>query len=202
MLHILCFTKKGFTLVELLIVFAVIAILSGILVANFPGIRQELALKIAAHKLAQDIRWVQEMAMAAKKEERCFNPDGTPKSPDYKYGFGVVFSTQDCTGDKPCKDEYILYADRNGNKRYQPSDPDYDILLSSPDFGSTEVQSYSGGATRLNIVFEPPNPTVFFRATSDEELPVQEVFITLQIKNNPAKTKTIIVNKAGLIYVE
>ena len=202
MLHNSELIKKGFTLVELLIVFAVIAILSSILVANFSEIRQQLALKRAAHKLAQDIRWAQEMAMAVEKEERCFNPDGTPKSSDYKYGFGVVFSTQDCEGNKPCKDEYILYADNNGNRMYQPSDPDYDILLSNPDFGATEVQSYSGSATRLNIVFEPPNPTVFFRATSDEELPVQEVFITLQIKNNPAKTKTIIVNKAGLIYVE
>lgn len=195
-------SKKSFTLAELLIVLIIISILVAVSFPYYQSARRRLALHRAASRLAQDLRRAQEMAMSVEKEERCFNPDGTPKSDDYKYGFGIVFSTQDCMGNTPCKDEYILYADRNGNRAYQPSDPDYDISLSNPDFDTVEVQSYSGGGNRLNIVFEPPDPNVIFTRGSEDEIFDDEIFITFQVKDDPSKTKTITINKAGLITVE
>lgn len=56
--------NKGFTLVELLVVISVIGLILTVTIANYPAIRQQLALSRAAHKLAQDIRMAQEMAMS------------------------------------------------------------------------------------------------------------------------------------------
>ncbi len=194
--------SKGFTLIELLVVISIIGIMSLITFPYYQSARQQLALQRAASRLVQDLRRAQEMAMANEIEEDCIDVYGVPFSEDYRYGFGVVFSTQDCVVDRPCKGQYILYADRNGNRVYQPSDPDYDIVLSNPDFDTVEVQSYSGGGNKLNVVFEPPDPIVVFAMNPGNEISDNEIFITLQVKNDPTKTKTIIVNKAGLIFVE
>ena len=152
-------SEKSFTLTELLIVISIIGILMTVSFPYYRSARQQLALQRAASRLAQDIRRAQEMAMSVEKEEGCFDDDGNPKD-DYKYGFGLVVSSEeDCKENKPCKDKYILYADCNGNRAYQPSEPDYDILLSNPDFDTVEVKNYSGDDKKLNIIGENASNT-------------------------------------------
>ena len=56
---------------------------------------------------------------------------------------------------------------------------------------------------RLAVVFIPPDPTVFFRIVpTDLDSTASEVSIILRVKDDPTKTKTITINKAGLITVE
>jgi len=177
---------RGFTLIELLVVTAMIAILAALLLTNYRSGQRQLALDRAASKLAQDIRRAQEMAMAVKEEEGCLGHE------DYKYGYGINFDKDD--------NKYILFADCNGNKKYKEETPDLDVPLFNPDFNKVAIDSFSGLGDRLDITFEPPDPFVYFYGPG--ELDVANVFIVLKVKNDPSKTKTITVNKAGLITIE
>ena len=59
--------KMGFTLIELMTVIAVMLIMSGILFVNHREGAKQLALDRSIHKLAQDIRLIQDMAMSSKR---------------------------------------------------------------------------------------------------------------------------------------
>ena len=65
--------ESGFTLTELLVVASIIILFSAIVLANYQTGNKQFALQRSAHKLAQDIRRAQEMAMSAKECEPCGN---------------------------------------------------------------------------------------------------------------------------------
>lgn len=56
--------NKGFTLVELIVVFGIVALLSGILLVNMRGGERELALRRSAQKVMQAVREAQNKAFA------------------------------------------------------------------------------------------------------------------------------------------
>ena len=197
MLHNLYFTKKGFTLVELLVVLAVIAILSGILVANFPEIRQQLALKRAAYKLAQDIRWVQEMAMSSaefKESEDCLDPSAFTA-----YGYGIHIDLSPVQGSNK---SYILYADTNGDEDYTSVADCIIKTVSLEEKGIVikEIQNVVGEKVTIN--FKPPNPKVNIELLQAGTDNVKIVLTVLALEQDLLKTKSVLVNKAGLIEVK
>lgn len=59
--------QRGFTLLEITVVVAVIALLSTIFLANYRGGDKQYALLRASHKLSQDMRTVEEMALSSRK---------------------------------------------------------------------------------------------------------------------------------------
>jgi len=164
----------GFTIIELLVVMAIIVIVSGLVLANWRGGEKQYALQRAANKLAQDIRRVEEFAMSA----RAFQGQ-IPKG-----GYGIYFKISE-------KDHYILFADLNGNNHY---DSGSDGLVEDIKI-EKEVQISQLSASPLHITFTPPDPTVTIKP---DALLAQ---ITLAIQTDPTKTKTIQVNKAGLVYI-
>ena len=164
----------GFTIIELLVVMAIIVIVSGLVLANWRGGEKQYALQRAANKLAQDIRRVEEFAMSA----RAFQGQ-IPKG-----GYGIYFKISE-------KDHYILFADLNGNNHY---DSGSDGLVEDIKI-EKEVQISQLSASPLHITFTPPDPTVTIKPNA---LLAQ---ITLAIQTDPTKTKTIQVNKAGLVYI-
>ena len=179
---------EGFTLVELLIVIVIITILSSLFFMNFHNSQSQLALERATFQIANDIRRAQEMAMSVKKETACTNPN-------YKYGFGVSFNTANANE----RSKYILFADCNGNGKYQTSDNDY--LVNLIDFNNIEISpSPPNSFNKIDIVFTPPDPTVTF--SKDPSPDPNEVSIIIRIKNNISKTKTITVNKVGMIEIQ
>ena len=56
--------NKGFTLIESMVVIAMIGILSILSIPSYQSAKNQLALGRSATKLAQDLRRVQEMAMS------------------------------------------------------------------------------------------------------------------------------------------
>jgi len=168
------FNKKGLSLLEFLIVIAIIILLVVIVVPNLNTSRQKLALDRSATKLAQDIRWAQQMTMSSKPSEK----SGCEKS----YSYGVSFSQSD-------PDKYIVYIDCGETQGYE----------SPGDDKLAEVELESGitfeiTESKIDMLFIPPKPEIIF---------IPDVAtVSIILKNRNDESKTIIVNKAGLVEIQ
>ncbi len=166
--------NKGFTLVELMVVSGIIIFMTALVLINYRPGSQQLALTRSAHKLAQDIRRIQEMAMSPREESLAA---GT-----FRGSYGIRLHQSDPS-------EYRLFADCNDNQDYELG---ADEVLESIDFeNGVEITDLFG--THLRIIFSPPDPTTTLKPSADS------VWIELGISG---QSKIIHVNKAGLIYVE
>lgn len=174
--------QKGFTLVEVLTTLFIIAILSGIIFANYRQSNRLYNLLRAANKLAQDIRVVQQMALTTKQCCGGIIP----------YGYGVRLNTGGTN--------YLLYADIDGSEDYNDGDAAIETVNfeSGTTINSMQIIIDGNPAQNVNSItinFKPPDPTTKINGDS---LIVQGM-ITLLLQG---RTKSIKVNKAGLIWVE
>jgi prepilin-type N-terminal cleavage/methylation domain-containing protein len=166
---------KAFTLVELAVVTAIISILAIVVIPNLNSSRKKLALERSATKLAQDIRWAQQMAMSSEESQK--------PGCEGKYSHGIYFK-----GSNP--DKYIIYIDCNNNDQYDSSNDDKleDIFLED---GIT----FTINNPQMDILFVPPSPVV----TMVPVQPNNEAIINL---SEGVNIKKVYVNKVGLITVE
>ena len=168
--------ESGLTLTEILVTIAIIIILSGLIIANSGAGKSQLALSRSANKLAQDIRRAQEMAMSA---EKC--PTGTGCAGQIPPGYGIYLINN--------SENYLLYADTG-------------LVPAGYDGGDAGIETIplekgikiKNGTVSIN--FKPPDPKINITGG------VNEVFIVIVLKADSTKTRTIRVNKAGLISVE
>jgi len=173
------FQKNGFSLVEILVVFFIIAILTAILITNFPRGKEQLALKITAHKLIQDLRKAQEMSMSASSEKIC---DGPKKA----NAFGIYF-------DESSPNSYLLFANCDELYSYTSGD----IILGNIDL-EKGTKIFSLSSPLLSVAFVPPSPLIYVNGSFALE-PAQ---IVICLENDDSRTKIIEVNEAGLIEIK
>jgi prepilin-type N-terminal cleavage/methylation domain-containing protein len=182
--------EKSFTLVELLIVIGIITILSSISFPFYRNAQKQYILESEAQKLAQEIRKVEEMGMSAKEITN-------PNNPSEKFvpsgGYGIYF--------KLGPQRIIIFADCNNSHTYTPGNACGSIPNRFPEkikdlnLDSRVRLAHLSPSSPLDIVFKPPDPTVFINGGD-------LATITISLESDPSKTKKIIINKAGLIYVE
>lgn len=130
--------SKAFTLVELLVVVGIIILLSAIVLPNYRVGERQFALQRSVTKLSQDLRRVQEMAMAASEFQ-----GGVPKG-----GYGAYFNINE-------SDHYILFADLDGDYIYDEGELFEDIKIEK----GIKI-SYISPSPAFQITFTPPDPTV------------------------------------------
>ena len=179
--------QKGFSLPELIIVIGIIIFLSAIILPNYRTASSNFILERSAYKLGQDIRRAAEMAMSANELPGIGVPGG---------GYGIYFNINSDTGDNT---KYKIYAD---------TDPNFDEYFTSSDTTVEEItlekgaviQNIDTSSKAISINFKPPAPTV--KITDKVGNEQDTATITLALENNPAKTKTLTVNKAGLVDVQ
>jgi type II secretory pathway pseudopilin PulG len=186
------FQKKGFTIIELLVVTGIIIILSVVMFADYHTGQEHLALQRSAYKVAQDLRQIQEMAMSAKEigsEGGEFYPTG---------GFGIYFDINE-------PGEYILFADCDNDGELKPgkrcgvSPNDFQEMIEEVQLESKiEISDLFpiSAQNELHITFSAPDPTI--KINDDINNTIAEIFLST-LSN---ETKIIKVNTAGLINVE
>ena len=167
-------TKKGFTLVELMVTFSIISVLSVVVFANYRLGEKQFALQRSAYKLAQDIRRAQEMAMSAKEFS------GAPAT--FKSSYGINFQINSTSS---------LFADLNEDKNYS-SNEKVETLESEKGVGIISLSP----CNPLTVVFSPPDPDIIICGNPA----ISSASITLNFAGGAGKT--IKVNKAGLIEIE
>ena len=162
----------GFTLIEMLVVIAVISILTAVVIIGYRDSGKKYALAQESQKLVADIRRAQNMAMSGAKVAGQY------------YGFGVYAAKND--------NFYVLYGDKNGNHTYQPSD---DTLITITIINNVRIQYVSFSNHKLDVFFEPPDPTTYLSGDSTHGL---SSTVTLEVENT-SLTKTITITTAGVV---
>lgn len=178
--------QDGVTLVEVMVVITIIAILTGIAVADFPSIRMQLSLSRAEHILYQDLKQAQDLSGSGSQ----INVNGNMITPS---GYGIYFDLESLG-----RKRYIIYADLNNNHQYDNSNKDY--VVKEVDFAIIEpgiiINNITNASTKFSINFSPPN----FKTTITNLLENKNnVQIELASEKYALSKRIILVNIAGLI---
>jgi prepilin-type N-terminal cleavage/methylation domain-containing protein len=176
----------GFTMMELLIVMSIIGILSSSVFLNWKKGEEGFALQNSAHKLLQNIRETQEMAMGAK-EVNCGGSE--------EYGFGIYFS------ESLNPDSYIIFADCDNDGRWISW---IDEKIKEVDLEENiriyDVFPSLWSFFPLHLVFSPPDPSVSMLSGFTTYGWGTEAVITL--RSDSGQQKEVRVNMSGMIEIK
>ena len=184
MQHVQDQDRNGFTLIELMIVVAIMGLISGIGFVSLQSGRESLALDRAVHHVAQDMRKAMEYALRTRSYTCSIGSFS---------GYGVYISTVTATS-------YILFAECQGNEKYNPNDEDIEVvpLEKGVRFDSILVDGTSRAGVAIS--FFPPDPTVTIRG--DTGPAGSGGVITLEAEDDPAKQRTITINEKGVVTLD
>lgn len=161
---------KGFTLIELIVVFSIIAVLSAIIFSGNALEQRKLALQRASFELIQNVREIQEMAMAAQEFD-C--------NSQITHSFGLYFNLGT---------SYQLFADCNSNR----TKDSFDLVIREVNLeNSIEISDLS--PSPLNVVFRPPDPVTYINGMSQGT----EAEITFSLISDPGSEKKVKINTVG-----
>jgi len=180
--------QRGVTLIELIIIILIIGVISAVVIPNYRSGARQLALNRSVHKLAQDIRRTQEMAMSAR--------DVLGSVP---HGFGIVL---DIDNVDPMIYDIFIYADLGGTEDYVfAADTEIELAIALERGVFIEsIEIPAGVVNSAGINFRPPDPTVnIYSGPSSIE---DRLEITLALEVDPSETRKVVVKRTGLIYVE
>lgn len=138
--------KKAFTLIEALVVLAIVSLILSIFVISQSQIKKSAALLSSAHLLAQEIRKAREMSLGPTKIGR-----------QYPRGYGI-YVNQNPT-------QVVLFADLNGNNQYDFGEKIEDFSLKE---GFISLSIFP--SSPLNVVFLSPHPTVMINNNQNNTL--------------------------------
>ena len=177
------FKSEGFTVVEIIVVLAIIGVITSIIIFNIGSERKNSALLRSAQNLSLNLRQVENYALSSK----VFKTEGVP------CGWGIHFSGTGSTS-------YIIFADlvvsaASCSNQDFVRNPD-----GSEDFEAVNLESgitISGLSNGLSdVIFIPPDPIVKFRFTPDDQ---SQTSASITLTNKDGAPRVININKTGFI---
>jgi len=167
----------GFTLVEMIVVLAIIIVITGIVTFNISTERQNSALLRSAQKLSLDLRRTQSFALSSK----------TYKTAGVPCGWGVHFNEAGSTS-------YTIFADLASAQDCS----NRDFKMASDGSENFEIVNLESGITvnslsnnLSDVVFTPPDPMVNFTPN--------QTSVSIVLVNKNGATRAININKTGFI---
>lgn len=176
------FEKKGFTLMEMLIVIGIIALFSGLIMINYGGQNQKLRLRTTVQEAVNNLRQVQNFSVSTK-----ISGTEVPGG-----GYGIRF-------DKAAN-SYIIFSETSDppNRVFDSGEQIKTKLLDS-DLEISDINiSSTGSVDILDVVFVPPDPVTYLNASNIFNL---YAIITFRAKGKtcPQSCRTITIKTSGVI---
>jgi prepilin-type N-terminal cleavage/methylation domain-containing protein len=171
--------NKGFTLLELVVSIAIIAMITGLFMANFHSSSARSLLIVTAQKLASDIKVAESQALGSQIFGSALPPGG----------WGIHL-------DLTANTKFIIFADNDGDGAYTQSEKYKETILPGKIYINGMAQSGGGAVNNpIDIMFIPPDPTIQIKSGATS---YNDVVVTLSDSNS---TKKVLVNFFGLADV-
>ncbi len=192
---------RGFTLIEVVVVIGVMAIISSLMLANFPRFNKQISVEREASKLALSLRKAQSYALAVREFSPVFNDDPFCTNPPVKFpGYGLFFKLSDPA-------HYFIYGDINCSKYYENTLPEEAVEMINIE-GNIKVFSIkgydaavcSGGCdlNELSILYVRPGPTILIKS-SGVDYNFTEIYLR---SSDGAVSKKVVVRSTGQVSIE
>jgi prepilin-type N-terminal cleavage/methylation domain-containing protein len=180
--------SKGFTLIELIVVLAIFAIITGIALADQGNLNSNILVSNLAYEIGLSIRQAQSYGVGVRAVSTTGGFDGA---------YGVSFDVS-----KP--NRIILFNDLNGDNLYEDGEEDSElqvvnqqgnkIVATCVELDPGQKCTKDTGVGLLTITFKRPNPeAVFTRASVDSDGNI----IDGTMVNNATGPAYIVVNTAS-----
>lgn len=196
--------KPGFTLIELVVSISIIALVTGIFLANYSSANRRSDLTMTAQKMVTDIRLAQNYGLGLSR----YGLSGSTNVP--AGGWGVHFDLTNYGNTK-----YLIFADDDGDSTFDAGEDNVsygaqvtslpaNIIIDSLTVGTVVGTSVGFSTqTKSDITFLPPDPITTINSPnnySEDPATNKQVDIILKdLKTN--NIKTVRVNYLGLAEV-
>lgn len=183
---------NGFTMIEVVVMLAIVAAISGAVLFSFGGLNEGGALNRSARELALSIRQAQNTSLTVKKINV-----GNPPTTQIPQAVGLQLTRQ--------QNIYFLYADLDNPTNYKyNSPPDGKIDNQDQSFlRNIQIDSLtdSGGSSyqTVNVVFVAPEASLYLTDSSGNS--IGNVLNIVLKAPTTGQTRTLIIRTSGQITV-
>lgn len=184
--------QKGFSLIELLVVTALIVTLASVVWINSRTFGESLALERSANMMAQETRKAMEMSMSM--EDYSSSCSG-------KISFGIEFEKNNNSYKRIVQ---VVESVGNSHLIRTACRSELETIVFEKNAKISLIKADGSEKNLVRVIFAPPQPKTFIFSTADAsgilKSPHSETEIKIQSQNGDYE-KTIKVNEAGLIEI-
>lgn len=188
--------KKGFTILELLIVIAIMAILTTVILYNSRGLNSSILVSNTAYEVSLMIREAQVYGLGVRATEN--------GATGFAYSQGIHFDSSIANANT-----VILFSDKDNNGQWSgPSENIQTYTINKDRAGSViSICAITGGTDctvvgSADIMFKRPNPEALFYVAPSTPTPPTSVVINLGFTPGNGQCRSIIIQKSGAVQID